>query len=114
MTEDVKPALTADEWASDDFGNAERSGQWVYAANGFSGIVVGWKNKMSGICLGEDILPAVMAVANAALPDDSPCKITRDDVALIHETWEGDRGYMNADKLRRLSAKLAALLPPEP
>jgi hypothetical protein len=60
-----------------------------------------------------------MALANAALPDDSPYKITRADVALLRKWNTYANTYYAAEltveesvQWNRLIAKLAALLPP--
>lgn len=80
------------------------------------------------VCLRDPAkLAAAMALANAALPDGDPRKITRDDIRLLWEVANSqefcsedidDRGrdhFDNGDKQRiaALSAKLAAFLPPE-
>lgn len=57
-----------------------------------------------------------IAFANAALPDDSPYKITRRDVELLREAGEALPDYgakALGDLLVALAAKLHALLPPE-
>ena len=69
---------------------------------------------------------AAMALANAALPDDSPHRITAADVVALVQGAETIDALDNfayatpdpatradADALRRLAAKLRALLPPE-
>lgn len=73
---------------------------------------------------------AVMALANAALPADSPYKITAADVQMLGRAIDA-LNYVHNDEMsypevsaiseedagitavRRLAAKLAALLPPE-
>lgn len=56
----------------------------------------------------------LMALGNDALPDDSPYKITRDDVELLRDAVTDLANY---DRVRRrlepLAGKLAALLPPK-
>lgn len=63
----------------------------------------------------ESTLPLIMAVANHALPDDHPLKMTLSDVNLIREVAEDYkyRGTSTHVELQALSAKLTALLPPE-
>jgi hypothetical protein len=70
---------------------------------------------------------ARLRIANAALPDGHPNKITREDAALLDrftsETSDGgepERFYVctwvpaeEMSRLARLAAKLSALLPPE-
>ncbi len=109
---EIKPALSAEEWAT-DLGSAERDGAWVYAAKGFAGVVVGRDDQKTGVHLSEDALPALIAIANAALPDDSPYKITRDDIGLIgYAIMALHHRPVNQAKLDSLAAKLEALLPP--
>jgi hypothetical protein len=68
-----------------------------------------------------------MALLNAALTDDSPYKITRDDVKLLRVARDAGRiedinpvryagrplHFGEQIRLGELAAKLAALLPPE-
>jgi hypothetical protein len=56
-----------------------------------------------------------MAIANAALPDDDPRKITRGDVDAVDEatTFLPEQMHDLVAILRATVAKLAALLPPE-
>jgi hypothetical protein len=67
---------------------------------------------------------AQIAKHNAALPDDDPRKITREDVALLRSEYEAimdaqSDEYWDAVAVERangfkaLADKLAALLPPE-
>ncbi len=79
MEDSIAPALSAEEWAF-----------------------------RSGITLGvHGSLPRMIALANAALPDDSPYKITRGDVDALRLESGPSEAF-----LFRLAAKLAALLPP--
>lgn len=57
---------------------------------------------------------ALLALANAALPDGSAYKITRADVQALREVISclADIGKYT-DDVEQLAAKLAALLPPE-
>lgn len=67
---------------------------------------------------------AVIALANAALPDDDPRKITRADVTRCrvaayeaearHDGTIERSDYETMNAWRQLADKLAALLPPEP
>lgn len=116
MSEPIEPALTAEDWA-----DVRKYGvSWVRAEAG----PVHWGDWSDQ----EDA--EVMAIANYALPDDSPYKITREDVAFLRvraeNCWATERHAVEifrtdvADDARRaamyfdkLAAKLAALLPPE-
>lgn len=66
-------------------------------------------------------IPKAIALANAALPDDDPRKITARDVGLLRDIAVGldaatdIPGAMGCGRtLVRIADKLAALLPPEP
>jgi hypothetical protein len=82
---DIPPALTPDEWAK------VRSHEHAMANS-----LLAWEP--------ED-MPAVVAIANAAMFSDDPRKITHEDLAAIDD--------VNIRDLALLRAKLAALLPPE-
>jgi hypothetical protein len=98
---DIPPALTPDEWAK------VRSHEHAMANS-----LLAWEP--------ED-MPAVVAIANAAMFSDDPRKITRDQVtalAVVAEVAMGNNGRVamtgaDATRLYYLAAKLAALLPPE-
>lgn len=59
---------------------------------------------------------ALMALANDALPDGDPRKITPETVRLLEaitcDTWAGRRAAEQRDALSQLARTLAALLPP--
>lgn len=101
--ETIPPALTADQWA-----------YWLRDPSNL-------KYHLDSACdhVAYDIhlsRPALAALANAALPDGDPRKITREDLAPIGvaRDWFAMSGDTEArDVLARLYAKLAALLPPE-
>lgn len=96
MPDPIEPALTAEEWA--DFARSSRLA----------------RKGMLGAVLGSGQLPKVLAMANAALPDGDPRKITRDDVLILRQVvgaWFPD---WRMEALAELAAKLAALLPPKP
>ena len=96
----VGPALTAEEWKRFDPKDA---------ASHCEANAVAY----------ETDFHVMMAIANAALPDDDPRKITREDVrylrdtALFLRTRVDEHGDDVGDpNLTALAAKLAALLPP--
>ena len=107
-TKEIKPALTAEEWAE-----IKR-----LSARGYFQATADLPPQLRALALDFDQFRA-MAVANAALPDDDPRKITRDEVAMIAEearvrSWNGTHYDLSlAPDWNRLAAKLAALLPPE-
>ena len=104
MTDKIEPVLTAKEWEY-------------------------WQRKIAEPALRASHTPTTMrywlhfspdtlrALANAAMPDDSPYKITRADVDLVREIVRliGDAECNNwpEDDLGSLATKLGALLPPE-
>lgn len=95
---EIPPALTPDEWASMDHPHTIENAVEIAAAT--------WN------------YPQAMALANAALPDDSPHKITRADVDFLRDElggdwWLGDPEDPDAPRMKRILAKLYALLPPE-
>ena len=59
---------------------------------------------------------ALMALANDALPDGDPRKVTREKVQLLADLttdiWQGHRSAEQRDALLTLSRSLNALLPP--
>ena len=103
MSNELEPALSAEEWA-----DITRYGVVV------SEIDVGPFH--FGTNSSDESL---LALANAALPDESPYKITPEDsrfleqIALAHaesgEYWQ----TRTAARLRAIALKLAALLPPK-
>lgn len=108
MTDTIAPALTPEEW---NRRAALRDGTEIEAVEGGN---LGLNAFDEAILIGAEEFPAVLALANASLPDDSPYKITREDVELVrdsvNELFVQDRV---GPGLRALAAKLAALLPPE-
>lgn len=105
MTADqqIAPALTAEEWASKS--KADAGGVRFTLELGFVGVVPQITFDGVGPMLRYSDMPALMALANAALPDDDPRKITRADVETL-------RRHDDAI-LDRIADQLAALLPPD-
>jgi hypothetical protein len=117
----IAPALSAEEW------RGEETWDTLVALYRFNGGVFFHCGDGSGSAIGGDHLAAAVALANHALPDDDPRKITRADVARLNiEVARADAEYDAAlrsdpqdlsgfdrfNELRTLAAKLAALLPP--
>jgi len=124
MSDEIRPALTADEWAKTSFIRPDST----FTAYGSDGRVFeAAAYNMAAECLPDSELDigdtiwtgepvaSLIALANYALPDDSPYKITQADVELIRDSAEefrvswpvGERGLL------AVAAKLAALLPPQ-
>jgi hypothetical protein len=99
-TSKIEPALSPEEWANLSVFKGETAAQHriMLALNG-GGTVAH--------------MPATIALANAALSDDDPRKITwamvdeiREAASFIHEVSE------EQPKLKRIAAALASYLPP--
>jgi hypothetical protein len=108
MTTDAKqvpPALSAEEWQEAD---ARRVRAFVQATDDLPPHLrpEAWGHQPQ----------VALALANAALPDDSPYKITRADVEACRaagpRTWHDPIHGEPPEVLARLAAKLEALLPP--
>ena len=74
----------------------------------------------AGLGLTDDQTAALARLCNTALPDGDGRKITRADVARLEHAadefdneWSDGEPTEGATSLRRIAAKLAALLPPE-
>lgn len=120
MSEEITPALTAEEWAQMGYGDGavlvrfDLAGEVVLWFEG--PLSLGWPHKL-------------VAAGNAALPDGHPGKLTRADVSALRDmldrvryTWDdgpSDEGWQSDELKRgivagdRLAAILASLLPPE-
>lgn len=100
-TNQIQPAITAEEW--DRLLKELAAHSWALGS------------------FAEDYTSdpfAVVAAANAALPDDDPRRITATDVASLDEAIEFveplvDREEPLKAELTALRNKLAALLPPD-
>lgn len=120
-TDEVRPALTAAEWRGNTLVRADaRRPGWAVAVERDAGgreLFVRYAADRHGtdaIPLPPDALPAVIALANAALPDGDPRKITRADVDVLRTAYLDTLGVSDDEpSLKPLIAKLAALLPPE-
>jgi hypothetical protein len=106
------PVLGADEWA-DALGSDRSLESLLCYGDGVDALAGLGEPRRSP----ADCHAALVALANAALPDGHRQKITRADLALVDALRSymgpatGDPDYWNA-KLDALSGKLAAMLPP--
>lgn len=125
MADEITPALTPAEWAARCVryaaGEAEVrvQGDALAVANGRGLTVDG--GPVAAAAVFRDGLAAAMALANAALLDGDPHKLTRDmRDACVGATLVGDfpKGpdviAWEREHLTKLAAALSALLPPEP
>jgi hypothetical protein len=119
MPDDPRPALTPEQWAER---NVDTEAFYGYVDD--AGIIVGETGEDMGGPVGvfvyQDHLPAVMALANAALPDGHPNKVTRadvEDLAAVISAYDWDTIHgeplARRERAARALAKLRALLPPE-
>jgi hypothetical protein len=131
----TEPALTAEEWKEksvrhhratelDDY-YRQHPGVWLNDRNALCTSYAGGALTYSEVREPIDLV-AVIALANAALPDDDPRKITRRDVRRCNDIADGlEREYAAGrafealgssaivDEWRTLAARLVAYLPPE-
>lgn len=123
MSDELKPALTPEEWRDAEvrpaFAQARDRNPAADAIFQFYADKYGYADYLK-----QDDLPKVIALANAALPDDSPYKITPLDVERLRNAARSMRAgipvpafapldYLTTGDLLRLADKLAAILPPE-
>ena len=105
MTDHIEPALTPDllSWLNSDPDDVRIS-------------LERGADQTSFFLKGD--LARLIALANAALPDDEPRKITRETIVALDWVLEqagctGDYTHSVADKLRPIRDALASYLPPE-
>lgn len=115
MPDEIKPALTREEWSEKEHRISRRE-----VMSGGKGFVIDGPDPSDSVYVDSpDDLAAAVALANDALPDGHPLKITREDVAALHVVLSGygsefvEDGKGDVARCERLAAKLAALLPPE-
>lgn len=114
----IEPALSAEEWAIGMVVRGEEfDGDGMHAqVNSVLGFMVdNYCPETQSSHQDPNHLAAIIALANAALPDDDPRKITRQDLAMLRRAGGEfiDRGDCDAlERLHRLRAVLASYLPP--
>ncbi len=94
MSDELKPALTPEQWRA-----LAISGEWRLDG----------ENLLS---MRPPAIVACVAMANGALPADSPYKITRADVDALRSISDQAASEFHVYGLDDLAAKLSALLPP--
>ena len=117
----IEPALTADEWESRAktirIGETDEVYVGLTRMAGSYGLYGGsiWTGRHERQPVRESgpihpvAMYAALALANAALPDDDPRKITHDDVVMLLEFAAAQHHF----GLKRLGEKLDSLLPPD-
>jgi hypothetical protein len=130
--ETIPPALSADEWAAREVVRQTQAAEFSFVQFDPDGwLAIGARRlerqEPDGLRVGgqSTIVPALMALANDALPDGDPRKLTRADVEALDIAVQYDEGLcfehgsighddaMRHARLHALAAKIAALLPPE-
>jgi hypothetical protein len=117
VTDRIAPALTAEEWARQYIVVGDR-GTWV---SGDGAEWLGYDDTERVVW--KDRIPAVIALANAALPDSDPRKITRAMVDAMREVARAAEAqhdqshefadYEAAQRWTRWADALSSYLPPE-
>ena len=115
----IEPALSPEAWRIKAFHGLTGYAKVIADGNGRVGLEIGDKPHHAKYWFADDDpepmmvgLRQLMALANYALPDASPYKITRADVEALNWTHpEMTNG--EHDEHRRALDKLRALLPPE-
>jgi hypothetical protein len=108
----MRPALTPDEWYRRKSGAV-----FTHMIGDETHIIVADPDEQLVSVTGPNELHALAALANDALPDDDPRKLSRTDLAVLSILLERlDRNQPNTLRLLALAeslhAKLLALLPP--
>lgn len=113
MNERIAPALNADEWdAGEKWVGRSAVTLFDECADGI--VRIGFEHPTSEAGVSGDLIAATVSLANAALSDADPRKITRLDVQVLREVvgYIEEHGRHHED-VDALIEKLAALLPPE-
>jgi hypothetical protein len=110
MTDRIEPALTEEEWANNGEDVVGGYLDWESGVIDTSGTYVS---------RGPRFIPALIALANAALSDSDPRKITRemvDDLRMAASGLRHEYGSVDEDaaSVDRVSDVLESYLPPEP
>src|SRR5688572_10201737 len=117
MTTPIEPALSAEEWRDVLHPQIERG--FPDEADSPQEVADGLHWRSEAECAHRRYARGI-ALANAALPDDSPYRITRADVGALRALFDELQGVWPGwpvngpdQTVYRLADKLAALLPPE-
>ena len=90
---DIQPALTPEQWKREAWENTRTTGpDWIQETTiqGVAGAVViqreypSHRHCVDAMTVKEHELPAILALANHALPDDDPHKLTAADAEAAH------------------------------
>jgi hypothetical protein len=126
MGEKIEPAMTPKEWNEPeidvgcglvwlglDASPSRATGDTEAMEMGPPYLVATWNSVNDEQTLTR--LPAIIALANAALPDDDPRKVTHETVrALRSAGWALDGAHQtdHGDRVRRVADVLESYLPP--
>src|SRR5258707_579432 len=85
MTKRIEPALTPEEW---EVPHAQRARFYgcADARAGHLTLADGTPNPLTGVGVDVANVPALIALANATLPDSDPRKITREKIAAMRQS----------------------------
>lgn len=133
MAEKIKPVLTAKDWSFRASSEQTSLGATGVRLDTFGPddvvLTLDRFDGEEGVSAPVSLIPAVIALANAALPDSDPRKITRERIALIRElaelAWLRAKSFKvaepfatrNADRAKddvlQFADALESYLPPE-
>lgn len=115
MIDELNPALSADEWDVHHRYRDRPLSQISYSQlSSGKTIVVVISDDGRAVLEDPEAMVAAVAIANAALPDDSPYKIQGGHVAALRRAAKLlSTAPATADQLIELANALSALLPPE-
>ena len=112
MSIEIAPALEPEEWKYRRCGAVS-----IDYVDGETHVVVTDPDGEIVSVSGPEEVFALMALANAALPDGDPRKFTREKarilLAVAADTWAGHRAAEDRDALATVARTIEALLPPE-
>ncbi len=112
VSDTLRSALSAEEWTTGALSERESMSAYLDGTEGFR-LVTSNNESGSAAIFEPSELPGLIALANAALPEGSPHRITRADVTMLREAADNDHAaYEHYDRLTALADKLAAFLPP--
>lgn len=114
VDEKIEPALTAEEWIDSEWRTTPYEVNSSISVDPSVHLLVFRHDRETRAIpfATPREFAAIIALANHALPDGHPLKITRQDAADMQEIAKhGD--WFGVSDVARVAAKLAALLPPD-
>jgi hypothetical protein len=119
MPERIEPALTPEEWAAGMKALGAVRADSVFLNRSENAVYFGirshdtWRGEpyTGAVVASKRSMAAVIAIANAALPDDDPRKITWEKIDAWIDTCDAVGAWENAT-IRTFANALASYLPP--